>query len=165
MKSSTAQLIDTLSEKGTLLQEMKGLLQQEQACLVALDLAGLEENQQRISDTMDRMAQLSGSCRAQVAALGAEVGLAGDATLSPIIARLSQPDQGALREAQARVAAQSQGLDGALALNRGLLEDSLKVVDRSVSFFNRLFNPGETYGLAGSLVSRRGGSRFVCKEI
>jgi hypothetical protein len=97
--------------------------------------------------------------------IGTELGLSANTTLSPIIARLHQPEQGALRDAQTRVSAHSQALNGALALNRGLLEDSLKVVDRSVSFFNRLFNPGETYGLAGSLVSRRGGSRFVCKEI
>jgi len=165
MKQSIADLISTLSEKGALLQQMRRLLQQEQSCLVALDLAGLEENQQVIAATMQRMEELSGSCKAMIAALGAEQGLPGGTTLSPIIARMAQPEQGALREAQARVAADSKALGGTLALNRGLLEDSLKVVDRSVNFFNRLFNPVDTYGLAGSMVARRGGSRFVCKEI
>ena len=165
MKQSIAELIAALAEKGALLQQMKRLLQREQDCLVALNLAGLEENQQEIASTMERMAQLSATCKSMIAAIGAQQGFPGSETLSPIIARMTQPEQRALREAQARVAADSQALGGALSLNRGLLEDSLKVVERSVSFFNRLFNPGETYGFGGSLVSRRGGSRFVCKEI
>jgi hypothetical protein len=113
---------------------------------------------------MERMAQLSGQCRALIASLSAGLGIAGNSTLSPIIERLAPTEQKALREAQARISADSRALGGALTLNRGLLEDSLKVVDQSVSFFNRLFNPGDTYGVAGSIVNRRGGSRFVCKE-
>ena len=164
MKQNIAELISKLAEKGALLQDMRRLLQQEQACLVALDLAGLEENQQEIAGTMERMEALSRGCKEMIAALGAELGLPGDATLTPIIARLAQPEQGALRAAQTWITADSKDMGGDLALNRGLLEDSIKVVERSVSFFNRLFNPGDTYGMAG-LVSRRGGSRFVCKEI
>jgi hypothetical protein len=165
MKQSIVELIAALAEKGALLKQLKGLLQQEQSCMISLDLARLEENQQEIVGAMDRMARLSEGCQALIGSIGAELGLPGNATLSPIIARLAQPEQRALREAQAAVTADSHALGGALTLNRGLLEDSLKVVDRSVSFFNRLFNPGDTYGLAGSIVSRRGGSRFVCKEI
>jgi dsRNA-specific ribonuclease len=165
MKQSIEELISKLAEKGTLLQEMRRLLQQEQSCLVALDLTRLEENQQEIARTMEKMEQLSDTCKAMIAAIGAELGLPGNATLSPIIDRMAQPEKGALKEAQSRIAADSKALGGDLALNRGLLEDSLKVVERSVSFFNRLFSPGDTYGLAGSLVSRRGASHFVCKEI
>ena len=165
MKPNIADLISKLAEQGTLLQEMRRLLEQEQSCMVSLDLARLEENQQEIAGTMERMAQLSDACREMIAAIGAEQGLPGGATLSPIIARLAHPEKGALQEAQARISADSKALSGALTLNRTLLEDSLRMVDRSVSFFNRLFNPGDTYGLAGSIVARRGGSRFVCKEI
>lgn len=165
MKKSVVELIAVLREKRAILKELKDLLQVEQECLVDLDLAALEQNQQEISGAMDRMAQLSRSCRAMISALGTEVGLSGNTTLSPIIARLAQPEQGALREAQADVMADSRALDGALSLNRSLLDDSLKMVDRSATFFNRLFNPGDTYGMAGSLVARPGGSRFVCKEV
>ena len=165
MKQSIAQLITALAEKGALLQQLKRLMQQEQACLVSLDLARLEENQQEIARTMELMAQASDTCKTMIAGIAAAQGLPGSATLSPIIARLVGPEQGALKEAQSRVAADAQALNGTLALNRTLLEDSLKLVDRSVNFFNRLFNPVDTYGLAGSLVARRGGSRFVCKEI
>jgi hypothetical protein len=165
MKRNIAELISTLAEKGELLRDMRRLLEQEQACLVSLDMAKLEENQQELARVMGRMAEISDSCRAKISVIGVELGLPENASLSPIIARMSQPEKGALREAQARIAADSQGLNGTLALNRGLLEDSLKVVERSVNFFNRLFNPVETYGLAGSMVSRSGGSRFICKEI
>lgn len=165
MKQNITELISKLAEKGTLLQEMRGLLQREQTCLASLDLVSLEENQQAIACTMDRMAQLTDACKAMIAAVGSELGLSGNVTLSPIIARMAQPEQGALREVQTRITADSLALGGALALNRTLLEDSLRMVERSVNFFNRLFSPGDTYGLAGSIVSRRGSSRFVCKEI
>jgi hypothetical protein len=165
MKQGIAELISSLAKKGALLQEMRRLLQQEQSCLVALDLARLEENQKEILCNMERMAQLTGSCKEMVATIGERLGLAGNTTLSPIIARVAQPEQGALKEAQSRIAADSQALKGALTLNKLLLEDSLTMVDRSVSFFNRLFNPGDTYGVGGAIVVRRGGSHFVCKEI
>jgi len=164
MNGSVVELIAALSEKGELIKRLKALLQEEQSCLVSLDLARMEENQQEIVAGMERMARLSEQCRAMIAALSAGLGIAGNSTLSPIIERLAPTEQKALREAQAGIAADSRALGGALSLNRGLLEDSLKVVDRSVSFFNRLFNPGDTYGVAGSIVNRRGVSRFVCKE-
>ena len=165
MNHDTTQLITTLSEKGELLREMKGLLQEEQACMIALDLEALECNQQQIGRTMERMAQVSESCKSMIAALGSGLGLSDTATLSPVIERLPPSQQVTLRELQQRVTADSRELSGALTLNRGLIEDSLKVVQHSVNFFNRLFNPVDTYGVAGSLVSRRGGSHFVCKEI
>lgn len=165
MRQRTAELIATLAQKGELLREMRRLLHKEQECMIALDLSGLEENQQEISRVMQHMTDLSESCKAMISALGAEFGLPGSSALTPVIERMPQPEQGALRAAQKQVAADSKELGGALELNRGLLEDSLKVVERSVTFFNRLFNPVDTYGLAGSLVARRGASRFVCKEI
>ena len=165
MDRNIAELIAALCEKGVLIDQLKALLQEEQDCMVSLDLARLEENQQEIVAGMDRMARLSEHCRQMIASIGAELGIPGNSTLSPIIARLGQPEQQALREAQSSVAADAQALNGALALHRGLIEDSINVVGRSIGFFNRLFNPGDTYGLAGSIVANRGSSRFVCKEI
>jgi len=164
MNRNIAELIAALSDKGELLNQLHSLLQEEQNCLTSLDLARLEENQQEMMSAMERLARLSENCKKMMEAIGSELGLAGEVSLSPIIARLAQPEQKALREAQVKISTGSHSLGGALALNRGLLEDSLKVVDRSVNFFNRLFNPGNTYGVAGSIVSSRGGSRFVCKE-
>jgi len=165
MERNIAELIAALCEKGVLIDQLKALLQEEQDCMASLDLARLEENQQEIVTGMDRMARLSEQCRQMIASIGGELGIPGNKTLSPIIARLGHPEQQALREAQSAIAADAMALNGALALHRGLIEDSLNVVGRSVSFFNRLFNPGDTYGLAGSIVASRGSSRFVCKEI
>jgi hypothetical protein len=165
MKRSISELIATLAEKAALLKELQSLSQQEQSCLVSLDLQALDENQQKMEQAMDRMSTLSERCRGLMASIGTQLGLPNDANLSPIISRLPQPEQLALKEAQSTVLEESRELNGALNQNRGLLQDSLNVVQRSVIFFNRLFNPGDTYGVAGSLVARRGGSRFVCKEV
>ena len=165
MNKSVAELIAALAEKGSVLRELKALCQREQSCLTALDLASMDENEEEMAAAMDRLARLSERCRQLIGALGSELGLSGNQTLSPVIARLPQPEQLALREAQATVNADARALNGLLTMNRGLLEESLKFVQQSVNFFNRLFNPGDTYGMGGSLVSRRGGSRFVCKEV
>jgi hypothetical protein len=165
MKPSISELLTALTEKVALLKELQVLSQQEQSCLVALDLQSLDENQQKLEEVMDRMERVTNRCRGLISAIAIDLGLSGHTSLSPIISRMKQPEQGALKEAQAQVMAESKALNGVLALNRGLLEESLDVVQRSVEFFNRLFNPGETYGVAGSLVARRGGSRFVCKEV
>jgi len=166
MDRSVVELIAALCEKGVLLDQLQALLQEEQDCLISLDLARLEENQQEITAGMERLAKLSGQCQQMIGAIGTELGMPGNTTLSPIIERLGASEKRALKEAQESVTGNVRALQGALALHRRLIEDSLNVVGRSVNFFNRLFNPGQTYGGAGAFVkSGRGASGFVSKEI
>lgn len=164
MSAMVSELLTALAEKGDLLGSMNALLEEEQSCITSLDLPRLEENQLELIDAVERLATLSESCRRMIDDLASELGLDRSVSLTPVIDRLNGAEKGALREAQEEILARSQELSGTLALNRGLLEDSLAVVDGSVGFFNRLLNPGDTYGMGGSIVSRRGGSRFVCKE-
>jgi hypothetical protein len=115
---------------------------------------------------MERLERLSGQCQQMIVAMGADLGMPGNTTLSPIIERLGAPEQAALKEAQESVSGNASALQGALALHRRLVEDSLNVVGRSVNFFNRIFNPGQTYGGAGAFVNAgRGATGFVSKEI
>lgn len=165
MDRSIVELIAALCEKGVLIDQLKALLQEEQECMVSLDLARIEENQQEIVAGMERLKLLSEKCRQMIACIGSELGIPGNKTLSPIIEKLGAPEKQALKEAQESVTANAQALTGALELHGKLVEDSLNLVGRSVNFFNRLFNPGNTYGVAGSLVSGRGSSGFVSKEI
>ena len=166
MDRNVVELIAALCEKGVLLDQMQALLQEEQECMTSLDLARLEENQQEITAGMERLARLSGQCQEMIAAIGTDLGMPGNSTLSPIIERLGAPEKRALKEAQQSVTGNARALQGALALHRRLIEDSLNVVGRSVNFFNRLFNPGQTYGGAGAFVNAgRGNSGFVSKEI
>lgn len=165
MDRSIVALIAALCEKGVLIDQLKALLQEEQECMASLDLAKIEENQQEIVAGMERLRLLSEKCREMIACIGGELGIPGNTTLSPIIERLGPQEKKALKEAQESVVGNAQALTGALALHKRLIEDSLNVVGRSVNFFNRLFNPGNTYGVAGSLVSGRGASGFVSKEI
>ncbi|UFS72408.1 flagellar protein FlgN [Geomonas sp. RF6] len=165
MKQQIALLAATLKEEKTVLGEVRSLLEQEQTSLSALDLPAMEESQQALAETLEKLELLSRGCRNQISSLAASLGISEPASLSPVIARLAQPEQGALKKAQDEVITESRALNRALELHRGLLHDSLSMVNYSVNFFNRLFNPVDTYGNAGSLVARRGGSRFVCKEI
>lgn len=165
MERSIVELIAALCEKGVLIDQLKALLQEEQECMASLDLARMEENQQEIVLGMERLRGLSEKCQCMIGSIGVDLGMPGNSTLSPILEKLGQPERQALKDAQLAVTGNAQALQGALALHRRLIEDSLNLVGRSVNFFNRLFNPGDTYGVAGSLVSRRGASGFVSKEI
>lgn len=165
MDRSIVELIAALCEKGVLIDRLKALLQEEQECMTALDMARMEENQQEIAAGMERLRVLSEKCRQMIATVGAELGMPGNTTLTPIIERLPAQEKLALKEAQESISNNAEALSGALALHRRLIEDSLNLVGRSVSFFNRLFNPGNTYGVAGSFVTGRGASGFVSKEI
>ncbi|MBJ6801199.1 flagellar protein FlgN [Geomonas propionica] len=166
MDRNVVELIAALCEKGVLLDQLQALLQEEQECMTSLDMARLEQNQQEIAAGMERLERLSGQCRQMIASIGADLGMPGNSTLSPIIERLAAPEKEALKEAQQSVTGNARALQGALALHRRLVEDSLNVVGRSVNFFNRLFNPGQTYGGAGAFVNAgRGASGFVSKEI
>ncbi|WP_129124768.1 flagellar protein FlgN [Geomonas oryzae] len=166
MDRSIAELIAALCEKGILLDQLQALLKEEESCMISLDLARMEENQQEIAAGMERLAKLSEQCRLMIASVGAELGMPGNQTLSPIIERVGAAQKRALAEAQQSVTGNAKALQGALALHRRLIEDSLNVVGNSVNFFNRIFNPGHTYGVAGAFVNGgRGTSGFVSKEI
>lgn len=165
MEPRIAELIAALCEKGVLMDQLQGLLREEQECMSSLDLARMEENQQEIAAGMQRMARLSTRCQEMIAAIGTELGIPGNKTLTPIIEKLAEPEKLALKDAQQSILSNAQAFNGALALHQRLIEDSLNLVGRSVNFFNRLFNPGNTYGMAGALVSGRGSSGFVSKEI
>jgi len=165
MRQQIALLTATLTEEKAVLGEVRTLLEKEQSCLSALDLEGMEQSQQALGDTMQKLELLSRGCRNQISSLGAALGLSEAGTLTPVLERLGQAERAALKKAQEEVVNESRALNRALELHRGLLTDSLSMVNYSVNFFNRLFNPSDTYGNAGTLVSRRGGSRFVCKEI
>ena len=52
-----------------------------------------------------------------------------------------------------------------LAFNRELLQASLRTVNRSLDFFNRVFSDSCTYGDAGRMVQGSQGARLFCKEI
>lgn len=165
MTETIAELIGVLTEKGTILEEMRNLLEEEQKCIVALDLARMEANQEEIDKATVRMETLNNNCRLLIAKSGEELGLSGNSTLTPIISRVRPPEKDRLEGLQTSLFSSSSALDGLLAVNRGLIQDSLGVVERSISFFNVVFTKSTTYGEAGRMVSNPTGVRLVCKEI
>jgi hypothetical protein len=165
MSETITALIEVLTEKGVVLEEMRILLEEEQECIIALDLARMARNQEAIDQATAKMESLNGNCRELIEKSGAELGLLSNNTLSPIIERAGTPDKDLLSGLQTRIFSCSTALNHLLAVNRGLIQDSLGVVERSISFFNSVLGTGSTYGEEGRMVSGRSGSRLVCKEI
>lgn len=165
MTAGIDDLIKTLREKGTLLDEMYQLLEEEKNCIVALDVARLETNQSAIDDAMGRLERLNENCRLLLLKAGTALGLEGNATLSPLIARTTGEERQALQGLQNELTTSTMTLDNLLSFNRSLLQDSLGLVDRSLNFFNRMFSNPTTYGEAGRMRSNSAEARLVCKEI
>lgn len=165
MTAGIDELIRALQEKGALLDEMYQLLEEEKSCIVALDMARLETNQSEVDSAMARLERLNGNCKNLLAKTGAAVGLDGNGKLSPIIARTGGRERLALQGLQAELTTSTAAVDNLLAVNRNLLQDSLGMVDRSLNFFNSLFNNPTTYGEAGTMRTNNGGARLLCKEI
>lgn len=158
-------LITALKEKGALLDEMYRLLEEEQNCIVALDMARLEANQSAIDSAMVRMERLNVNCRALLAKAGDTFGLDNNGRLTPLIERTAGRERLMLQGLQKDLTTSTTAVDNLLSLNRGLLQDSLGIVDRSLNFFNGLFNSPTTYGEAGRMKNTKSGARLVCKEI
>ncbi|WP_243370231.1 flagellar protein FlgN [Geotalea sp. SG265] len=165
MTAGIDELIMTLQEKGALLDDMHRLLEEEQSCITALDLARLETNQAEIDDAMARLERLNGDCKVLLAKAGTALGLEGNDRLSPLIARISVRERTVLQGVQDNLTSSTTELDTLLSRNRNLLQDSLGLVGRSLKFFNNVFNNAATYGEAGTLRTGSGGARLVCKEI
>ncbi|ACM18999.1 flagellar biogenesis chaperone FlgN [Geotalea daltonii FRC-32] len=165
MTTGIDELIRALREKGALLDEMYQLLEEEQNCIIALDMARLETNQSEVDSAMGRLERLNGNCRNLLAKTGAALGLEDNGSLSPLIARTAGQERLALQGLQTDLTTSTTAVDNLLAMNRNLLQDSLGLVDRSLNFFNSLFNNPTTYGQAGTMRTNNGGARLVCKEI
>jgi flagellar biosynthesis/type III secretory pathway chaperone len=164
MTGTIANLIDALRQKGTLLDEMCRLLEEEQQCITALDTAKLEANQAEIDLALTKMAKLNSDCGTLLSRSAAELGLEGSA-LSPVIAGARGREKEILKGLQDELARASSAVQNLLSVNHDLLQDSLGLVNRSLSFFNRMLNHQNTYGDAGRMITSSTGARLVCKEI
>ncbi len=165
MRNSLAKLIRLLGDKEKALEEMTVLLLEEQRCVIGFDPGALVELGSRTEEATARLSGLKRECGALIRQLGDELGVPGEGTLSPIVARLSTAEQAALRPVQKRVAKRAAALERQLDLNRGVLESSLATIGSSMAFFGRVLGGGMTYGAQGHLRSAMAEGNLLRLEI
>lgn len=164
MTDSVEELIALLTEKGCVLQEMLAILEEEQRCIVALDVANLEASGEKKEEVIARMRELNDRCRRVVERAGAECGVSGEVSLTPIIARLDTPAGERLADLQGRLLSIYGSMDQLLATNRGLIEGSIQNMENSLAFFQRFLRFADTYGNGGHMVEGAVEGSIVYRE-
>lgn len=165
MGQGVLQLLSALSEKERLLEEMLKVLEDERRCILTRDLAGLDEQVEKKIELFESLEGLGSHCREIVDEMSADLDLAEEKTLSPVIARLADPQREQLQGVQRSLLERGALLEGMLASNADLLQGALQTVNRSLDFFGQLFkNDSNTYGNAGKMLGAKNSPRIIRRE-
>ncbi len=165
MKSNVKELISLLVVKGLTMEELVQSHAEEQRCIVALDLAALQENSKKKAETMATLTELQRECRRLMREAGSELGLGEVPTLSTLVSAADETVQVELRPLQRRLAWLATTLEKQQEMNRGMLENSLSRVRCSMALFGQLLGGRDTYGAQGRLNSGALSGRVLHREI
>ncbi len=165
MSGGIAELIATMAEKKDALDCLRVILEEEKELIIGLESEKLQINSSRKLHVFEKITALSSRCRAALDEACREAGVAGGDALSPLINGLKKPEKDQIRALQSEILGAARENERLLALNKGLLENSLRLVDRSLNFFSKFLTSANTYGEAGRIVELPLGARLVCKEI
>ena len=165
MAQRTTPLISVLTAREQAMREMLRLLDEERAAIIAFDTERLQQAVERKVRLAAEMEELDGTCRELLAREGAQRGIAGVVTLSPLIPKTPASEQGELRNLKAQLTALATEVRRMIDHNRALLESSLSAVGRSLTFFQNRFKVAETYGHSGHMVERTANVTMLRREL
>ncbi|KAF0219389.1 MAG: hypothetical protein FD174_2088 [Geobacteraceae bacterium] len=165
MTNSISELISVLSGKRSTMEELLHLLEEEQRCIVELDLPNLEAQMEKKKRLLVDLETSNNLCRQLVKQAAVELDLPEVASLSPLLPKVASSQRDILKGLQTRLLELGTALDRLLAFNGELLQGSLRTVTRSLEFFGNMFNRSKTYGEAGCMVKGTNDVRLICKEI
>lgn len=165
MPETQEKLIALLTQKQQLLERVIPYLEDERGCILESNLERLAEVMEKKTALLNELQELTRRCRGQVAQLAGELGMADTKSLSPLVARLPEPQRETLHGLQGALLQMGERFDQLLRGNGDLLSGALGTVNRSLEFFGRLLNRNATYGGAGRIVDGAARSRIVCREI
>jgi flagellar biosynthesis/type III secretory pathway chaperone len=165
MSDKIDRLAACLSVKEEILESLVLLLDRERERIVQVDAAGIEEERGNKMDLIERLGQAKVDCKKalQEAVLGA--GLPPDATLSTLAATVEPCRGAALSATRKRLVELIDALNRSNRCNRDLLYGSLRMVNRSLEFYNNSLGGAKTYSGAGRMVQGISGGRLVSGEI
>ena len=164
MAADVKDLLNALETKQQLLGHLEELLTREQQAITSLDLDQLDTIDQQKRQLLVQLEENSNNTRHLIRSLAEQANLAPTVTLSPVIATLLQPQKDRCAELQRALLGIGKRVDGLLDFNRELLQISLTTVTTSLSFFNRIFSRGTTYGEAGRMQTNASGVQLVSRE-
>jgi flagellar biosynthesis/type III secretory pathway chaperone len=158
-------LIDCLSRKESLLENLVLLMNKERNMIAVLDAAGLEEGKEEKVHLITLLEQCKTSCKKALDDVADAFDLPSADNLSDII-RAADPHQGqALGKLQRRLTDLVHNLSRINRFNASLLQGSLRMVNRSLEFYGSCFGSAGTYSGSGMIVSGVPDGRLVSGEI
>lgn len=165
MTSCMTDLVASLNIKRRELEELLDLTQQEQRCIIDIDLAGLETLDNRKRELLLSMERTSAEFRNLLKKASQEFQAGQPDTLSSLLPKVAPPLRATLKGLQARLIELGEALNKTLEFNKVLLNGSLEHVHSSINFLRSFFTTSSTYGQAGGMIKRSEEVRLVCKEI
>lgn len=165
MKDTIERLTAALSEKETILEKLVLLLDRERSRIVEVDAAGIDAEREDKMHLIECLEQAKADCRKAIEEASLAAGLPRDATLSTLVGAIDSPRQAALSASRKRVIELIEVLNRSNRCNRDLLFGSLRMVNRSLEFYNHTLGSAKTYSDAGRLVTGMSGGRLVSGEI
>ncbi|MBI5655713.1 MAG: flagellar protein FlgN [Geobacter sp.] len=165
MASCLPEFIEALTAKRAAMEELLTILEAEQRSIIDVDIANLEQLDQRKRELLFSMERTNAACRLLLRKSAEELQVPQAESLSPLMPKIASPLRERFRGLQSRILELGEALQRVIAFNRSLLEGSLQHVQESVEFLNALFTRRSTYGQAGGMVSSTNDVRLVCKEI
>ena len=144
---------------------MRFALTEEQDCIVDLDLERLAENGGRKEQITARLTRVREECRTAMQHAGCELGLDKSPSLSAIIDAAAEAEQVRLRPLQRRLMRLARSLERQHDMNRKMLENSIGMINSSMTLFGRLLGGCDTYGAQGRISSGRASGSILRREI
>jgi hypothetical protein len=157
--------MSVLAEKVYALESMQFFLEEEERCIIEHKPKQLEENTRQTEELMTRLNAVDDRLRALLFQVGNELGLHEAGTLSSLFPRIDPEIRVQLRNSQKKCFSAATEIKRRLAINEGLIKQSLRVIDRSMSLFIRALGGSETYGPTGRILKGKAASGILFREI
>jgi flagellar biosynthesis/type III secretory pathway chaperone len=165
MRNSVTLLITALNEKLDLLERLRNVLDEERRAVVAIDLPLLEETSREKERLSAEVARHEVRFRETVAGVAAETATPPGTKLPAMLERFQEDERQEAVPLVDTLLNLAEGVERRTRMNAELLNDSLGVVNNSLSFFERVFARFDTYNGSGKVGNGRSRARLVCREI
>lgn len=165
MAGSMDSLISLLSENEQVLDDLASALDEEQRCIVELDLKRLGENSSRKRQLMSRLGEFRQEGMRLLREAGNELGCKETTDLSGLLTVAGARERARLAPLQQRLVTRARSVARQHEVNRRILEKSNGMINSSLSLCARMLGGCDTYGAQGRISNGMAGVSILRREI
>jgi hypothetical protein len=157
--------MSVLDEKVRILESIRFFLEEEERCIIELKPEQLTENTRRAEELMTGLNAVNDRFRVLLCRVGDELGLPETCSLSSLLPGVNPEIRVQLRVLQKKCFSAASAIKHHLAINEGLIKQSLSIINRSMSLFIKVLGGCETYGATGRISKGKAARGILCREI